>query len=484
MAINSFGTYLVEEERTVFFTFGRMNPPTIGHEKLLNTLAAKAGRNPYRVYLSQSQDKNKNPLSYMDKIKVARKMFPKHARQILINKKVKNVMDIATALYDEGFKRIVMVVGSDRIREFDILLNKYNGQKARHGFYNFEKITILSAGERDPDADDVSGMSASKMRAAAKANDFTAFSQGLSKAMSNSDSKKLFNDIRNAMGIKEEASFKNHVELAPVSEEREAFVSGELFKEGDEVIIKKTDEVGTITHLGANYIIVETAERKTRQWLDAVEKIQEWVCGQCNCDPCTCESIDEAAKPRWKRAGPNGEIEITIKGQRYKIEKALDHNERHKGEFKIMMWDARRRSWEWDNTVQGKAYAKELVMDKLDEGNGLWANIAAKRARGEKMRKKGDPGAPTDAQIKHIRKQSEDKNPQDPDIGHRKGTQPVNYHKGLKKSTKVARDRHFQKNAKKADNDRSAYKPAPGDKKAKTRPSKYTLKFKQMFGDD
>jgi hypothetical protein len=99
--------------------------------------------------------------------------------------------------------------------------------------------------------------------------------------------------------------------------------------------------------------------------------------------------------PSWKRAGPNGEIEITIKGQRYKIEKALDHNERHKGEFKIMMWDARRRSWEWDNTVQGKAYAKELVMDKLDEGNGLWANIRAKRARGEKMRKKGEKGAPT-----------------------------------------------------------------------------------------
>ncbi len=71
--------------------------------------------------------------------------------------------------------------------------------------------------------------------------------------------------------------------------------------------------------------------------------------------------------PRWKRAGPNGEVEVTIKGQRYKIEKALDHNERHKGEYKIMMWDKRRRDWEWDNTVQGKGYAKELVMDKLDE---------------------------------------------------------------------------------------------------------------------
>jgi hypothetical protein len=71
--------------------------------------------------------------------------------------------------------------------------------------------------------------------------------------------------------------------------------------------------------------------------------------------------------PRWKKAGPNGEIEITIKGKRYKIEKALDHNERHRGEWKIMVWDKRREDWMWDNTVRGKAYAKELVMDKLDE---------------------------------------------------------------------------------------------------------------------
>lgn len=71
--------------------------------------------------------------------------------------------------------------------------------------------------------------------------------------------------------------------------------------------------------------------------------------------------------PRWKRSGPNGEIEITINGQRYQIEKSLDHNERHKGEWKIMMWDKRRREWVWDNTVQGKAYAKELVMDRLKE---------------------------------------------------------------------------------------------------------------------
>lgn len=122
--INSFKSFLVEEEKTVYFTFGRMNPPTIGHEKLLNILASKAGKNPYRVFVSQSQDKKKNPLSYKDKVKVIRKMFPKYARNIMMNNKVKTAIDAAVQLYNEGYVNLVMVVGSDRIREFDVLLNR------------------------------------------------------------------------------------------------------------------------------------------------------------------------------------------------------------------------------------------------------------------------------------------------------------------------------------------------------------------------
>ena len=124
--IASFSQYLTEEQNTVYFTWGRMNPPTTGHGKLLDTLATKAGKSPYRVYLSQSQDKNKNPLSYADKIKHARKMFPKHARAIISDKKVRQVFDILTTMYDEGFRSVAMVVGEDRVQEFDLLLNKYN----------------------------------------------------------------------------------------------------------------------------------------------------------------------------------------------------------------------------------------------------------------------------------------------------------------------------------------------------------------------
>lgn len=349
--ISSFKNFLVEEEKTVYFTFGRMNPPTIGHEKLFTALASKAGNNPYRVFVSQSQDKKKNPLAYKDKIKTIRKMFPKHARSIIMNNKVKTAIDASVQLYNEGYINLVMVVGGDRVREFDILLNRYNGKKARHGFYNFNKITVISAGKRDPDADGVEGMSASKMRAAASAGDFTKFSQGIPRNVSNADTKAIYNMVRKGMGLKETKEYTKHIQLKPVSDVRESYVSGELFEEGDTVVVKESGEVATVKSLGSNYVIIETSAGQYRKWLDAIEK------------------IDERATP------------------------------------------------------------------------------------------------------------------QDSDIKDRKGSQPADYHRGLAKSTKTKRDAHFKKHGKKADNDASAYKPAPGDKGAKTKPSKYTKAFKDMYGE-
>jgi len=347
--IKNFSQYLIEEEREVYFTFGRMNPPTIGHGKVMDTLASKSGKSDYKVYLSQVSNPKKDPLSYTDKIKHVRKMFPKHARQVIMDKDVKNVFDVAAKLYDQGYTKVNMVVGADRIREFEVLLNKYNGKKARHGFYNFKSINVISAGERDPDATGVEGMSASKQRANASANDFVTFSQGVPKSMSNKDARKLFNDVRKGMGLKEETQFKNHIELSPVSETREQYVQGELYAVGDTVVVKESEELVSVSVLGANYVIVERQDgTRLRKWLDAVELVER----------------------------------------------------------------------------------------------------------------------------------------QDPDIKDREGTQPARYHAGLKKSTKVARDAHFKKHGKKADDDASAYKPAPGDKSAETKPSKYTKQFKDMFGED
>ena len=376
--INRFSEYLVEEEKVGYLVFGRMNPPTIGHGKLLDKLAKTSGRAPYRIYLSQSNDEKDNPLTYSDKVKYARKMFPRHARSIIIDKKVVTPFHALSAMYNAGFKKVVMVAGSDRVKEYDLRLNKYNGKKGNHGFYNFDGgIKVVSAGQRDPDGKGAEGASGTKQRGYAKSNDFTGFSQGLSKAISNPDAKKMFNAVRNGMGLKEEHEFKRHIQLETVSETREAFVKGELFELGEQVIVKKTSEVGKITVIGSNYVIVETSDKTTRQWLDAVEKI-----------------VEEA---------------------------------------------------------------------KYDYG--------------------------TDASVKYMKKttpgQNEDSTPQDSDIKDRKGSQPKDYHRGLKKATKVARDRHFKKHGKKADNDSSAYKPAPGDKKnkGKTKPSTWTKKFKQMYGD-
>ena len=271
--IKNFKDYLIEETREVYFTFGRMNPPTIGHGKVLDTIAKKASGADWKVYVSHSTGP-KDPLSYSDKIKHLRKMFPKYGRNIIVDKGVKNVFDIARVLYDAGYKRINMVVGEDRLREFDVLLNKYNGKKARHGFYNFESIKVVSAGRRDPDAEGVEGMSASKQRANAKDNNYQAFTLGVPKNMNDKDTRKLFNDVRKGLGLKEQTTFKNHIDLGKKDDTREAYVNGTLFELGDTVAIKESDEIGTVTVLGANYVIVECGERKLRKWLDAVQLVE------------------------------------------------------------------------------------------------------------------------------------------------------------------------------------------------------------------
>ena len=261
-----------KESKSLTTAFGRFNPPTIGHGKVLEMLSKKAGKNPVRVFLTQSEDKDKNPLNYVEKVKYARKIFPRHARSIMLNKKVKNLFDVANALYKEGFKSIVMVVGSDRVREFDILLKKYNGKKAKHGLYNFENINVISAGARDPDADGAEGMSATKMRAAASSDNFTQFSQGLPRNVSNANAKKLYNSVRIGMGLKEQKEFTKHISLESVSDTREQYVKGKLYREGDSVRIKETKEIGKVSVLGSNYVMVEVNGKKYRKWLDDIEK--------------------------------------------------------------------------------------------------------------------------------------------------------------------------------------------------------------------
>lgn len=266
--------------KKVVFTFGRMNPPTIGHEKLANKIkdVAKKEQAPARIYLSHTQNNKTDPLSYIEKIRYAQKAFG-----IAHKSTAKNIFGILPDLEKEGYTDVIMVVGSDRVTEFKNLMNRYNGKE-----YNFNSISVVSAGERDPDAVGVAGMSGTKLRELAVKGEEKKFKSGLASKLTDADKTKIYNTIRRT--IKEDV---------------------DLF----DIFLEKT--------------------------------------------------------------------EVS----------------------------------------------------------------------------------------------------QDSDIKDKEGTQPSVYYKGLSKSTKDKRDTHFKKGAKMDDDNPAAYKPAPGDATAKTKPSKHTKKYKAMFGE-
>jgi len=244
-------------DKSIAITFGRFNPPTIGHEKLISKVA-RADRN-YKIYLSRSEDSKKNPLSVRDKLSWMKKMFPQYARNIEINT-TNMILDIATMLYNKGHNILKMVVGSDRVREFDTILKKYNNQKNRHGFYNFKTIDVISAGERDPDAEGASGMSASKMRDAAQKGDVASFKRGLPSHFRDVDG--LFKAVRKGMGIREDYKpdiSKPVMTLGQFEQKqvRDLYVREMIFNIGDQVKYLKEDKQGKVVRRGTNYVVLE-----------------------------------------------------------------------------------------------------------------------------------------------------------------------------------------------------------------------------------
>ena len=199
--MKKFNTFMREaKEKGVVFTFGRFNPPTTGHEKLVKKLNSMKSYGDVLLFSSHSNDKVKNPLSHRDKIKYLKAFFGKQVN--VIDADVRQIFQILVFLHDKKYTKIKMVVGSDRVREFDNIIKKYNSVKGRHGFYKFNEILVVSAGERDPDADDVSGMSASKMREFAEKGDFDSFKEGVP-STGKRLAEKLYKDIRKGMGIAE-----------------------------------------------------------------------------------------------------------------------------------------------------------------------------------------------------------------------------------------------------------------------------------------
>jgi nicotinic acid mononucleotide adenylyltransferase len=183
---------------SIVLAWGRFNPPTTGHEKLIKAVVSEAKKRgaDYRIYPTKSTDPKKNPLTFKEKVRFMRKMFPRHARKISSDEGINTLIKAVQKLEAEGYKNLTLLAGSDRINEFKALLNRYNKKD-----YTFDKIDVVSAGERDPDAEDVSGMSASKMRAAASKGDFASFKKGAPNAKI---AKPLYNAVRKGMKINEQ----------------------------------------------------------------------------------------------------------------------------------------------------------------------------------------------------------------------------------------------------------------------------------------
>jgi len=375
--------------KSVAFTFGRFNPPTIGHEKLINKVKSLP-TNDYKIYLSRSQDSKKNPLTPNQKLNVMKDMFPTHARNILLNP-TNMVLDIATGLYDKGYSDVTMVVGSDRVREFENILKKYNDVKSRHGYYNFDSIKVVSAGERDPDAEGATGMSASKMRDAAEKGDEKMFSKGVPSGYRKVP--QLMRMVRTGMNLAASYGSSGSVgaylgyrekPIASLQEFeqnqiRDLYVREMIFNINDKVNYVKEDIQGLVKRRGTNYIVLED-----------------------------------------------------------------NNNNLHK-------------AWIWDCipiAADREAEVREYDLN-IDYGFKAVSNI----------------------------EEDLDKTPQDKTVAKKPGTQPKKYYKDLSKGEKEKRADFFKRQKYKKTDDEDDYKPAPGDKDAKTKPSKHTLKYKKMFGE-
>jgi len=494
---------ITEATGKIVFTFGRFNPPTTGHEKLITKVASISGSDPYRIYPSLTQNPKKDPLPHALKVAYMRKMFTKHSKNIIADKKAVTAIDIAVKLYDEGFKDLVMVVGSDRVKEFDSLLKRYNGVSGkRHGYYKFNTISVASAGERDPDAEGVTGMSASKMRAAAVEGDEKSFAMGVPKGFK--DVSKLFQDVRKNMGIREDRDMGSMTDFESV---RDAYLVGKVWNVGD--LIEANGVTGIIIRKGTNYVSYNDGNGKVHKaWLhditlDERNYAKEYANYQgtpeqiarrssrnkarkimgdkavkgmdvghkdndpLNNDPKNLKMEDPSKnrrEPRLREKSDLDEIPMAL----LKVKNAISQMTHPKG---------------YEDMV--KQYVRYMSEPKPYASKGIVIGDIAKQRRNvdiksfaqyiNKLVSKGKLPKNLAANFDIV---SEVK--QDPDIEDSKGTEPAKYYakdsegKGMSVSTKKARDTHFTKKKK---------GPAPGDADAKTKPSTHTKKFKQMFGE-
>ena len=256
---------------TLTLAFGRFNPPTIGHEQLMNVArdAAKKDKDgQYLIFPSRTQDKKKNPLDPDTKISYMKRMYPDHADNIVNDPETKTIFDVLKMAHNDGYTNVRIIGGSDRVKEFDKLSGNYNGQ-----LYAFDNIEVVSSGDRDPDAKGMEGMSASRMRLAAAESDFKTFREGLPPNIKRSEAKELFDVLRGSMQVKEGW---NIWEIAPKFDWknlRENYVTEKVYKVNQLVENLNTGLIGKIIRRGANHLICVTEDKiMFKSWIKDVSE--------------------------------------------------------------------------------------------------------------------------------------------------------------------------------------------------------------------
>jgi nicotinamide mononucleotide adenylyltransferase len=264
-----------QEAVPLTIVFGRFNPPTIGHKKLLDRAKAISKGSDLLIFPSRSHDPKKNPLSPSVKIDFMRQMFPKYVDNIVDDASAKTIFDVLVDAQEQGYNEVTIVVGADRLKEFENLAIKYNGE-----LYNFNDIKVISAGERDAESEGVEGMSASKLRKFAAAGDYESFTRGVPKELDDKSVDKLYKILRKSMNIKEGISLWEIAPKLDYSGLRENYVGGHVFIVGDVVQNDNTGLCGEIIRAGANHVIAITENGiMFKSWIKDISEVFTNVSG-------------------------------------------------------------------------------------------------------------------------------------------------------------------------------------------------------------
>ncbi len=325
-----------EADNHVAITFGRFNPPHAGHGKLLDAVKAHGGDSGnYRIYPSRSQDHKKNPLGADAKVGHMRKLFPGHKDAIQNNEAHRNVFDILRDLNDEGKEHVTMVVGDDRVKEFEKITQKYNGVH-----YDFKTINIKSAGARDPNSEDpVEKLSASGQRKHASGDDYDSFHAGLPKGTSKKYGKTLMSDVKAGMVPPKKDSKKKKVsesvwEYAPKLDYdsfRDYYMLNQIFKVGAIVEHDDTGLRGHVVHRGTNYIIMkDDNDIEIRAWLKHVTEVTELSPTQVRAADTSKDqsnySADDGSGNTWKAGTDTYRIALQSMTPGQEVKKFSDFN--------------------------------------------------------------------------------------------------------------------------------------------------------------